>query len=133
MNTGQVPSQRGDSTFCSLEVFQSYNWGARKPEMNPKTPPACTCECVYIVNGMTRTISHADMKNWYSPIIMMEIFGRGVVMSWRENNIKNEEQGREEEVEDRIRKATFGSASACVRVREKWFRRNKCQVQTNVS
>ncbi|KAG8254186.1 hypothetical protein J6590_015072 [Homalodisca vitripennis] len=26
--------------------------------------------------------SHADMKNWYSPI-MMERFGRGVVISWR--------------------------------------------------
>ncbi|KAG8242227.1 hypothetical protein J6590_070061 [Homalodisca vitripennis] len=51
------------------------------------------------------------MKNWYSPI-MMERFGRGVVISWRENNIKNEEQGGEEEVEDGIPKATFG---ACVR------------------
>ncbi|KAG8261432.1 hypothetical protein J6590_072578 [Homalodisca vitripennis] len=39
------------------------------------------------------------MKNCYSPI-MMERFGRGVVMSWRENNIKTEEQGGEEEVED---------------------------------
>ncbi|KAG8255086.1 hypothetical protein J6590_101185, partial [Homalodisca vitripennis] len=58
------------------------------------------------------------MKNWYSPI-MMERFGRGVVLSWRENNIKNEEEGGEEEVEDGIRKATFGSASACVHVREK--------------
>ncbi|KAG8308585.1 hypothetical protein J6590_106232 [Homalodisca vitripennis] len=27
---------------------------------------------------------------------MMERFGRGVVMSWRENNIKTEEQGGEE-------------------------------------
>ncbi|KAG8253515.1 hypothetical protein J6590_032311 [Homalodisca vitripennis] len=43
--------------------------------------------------------SHADMKNWYSPI-MMERFGRGVVMSWWENNVKTEEQGGEEEVED---------------------------------
>ncbi|KAG8261276.1 hypothetical protein J6590_077335 [Homalodisca vitripennis] len=41
---------------------------------------------------------------------MMERFGRGVAMSWRENNIKNEEQGGEEEVEDGFRKATFGSA-----------------------
>ncbi|KAG8247615.1 hypothetical protein J6590_057172 [Homalodisca vitripennis] len=47
------------------------------------------------------TDSHADMKNWYSPI-MMERFGRGVVMSWRENNIKTEEQGsRGREVEKR--------------------------------
>ncbi|KAG8295099.1 hypothetical protein J6590_088029 [Homalodisca vitripennis] len=45
--------------------------------------------------------SHADMKNWYSPI-MMERFGRGVVMSWREKNIKTEEQGsRGREVEKR--------------------------------
>ncbi|KAG8300597.1 hypothetical protein J6590_072773 [Homalodisca vitripennis] len=43
--------------------------------------------------------SHADMKNWHSPI-MMERFGRGVVMSWRENNFKTEEQGGEEKVED---------------------------------
>ncbi|KAG8324929.1 hypothetical protein J6590_079855 [Homalodisca vitripennis] len=43
--------------------------------------------------------SHADTKNWYSPI-MMERFDRVVVMSWRENNIKTEEQGGEEEVED---------------------------------
>ncbi|KAG8304719.1 hypothetical protein J6590_087087 [Homalodisca vitripennis] len=43
--------------------------------------------------------SHADMKIWYSSI-MMERFGRGVVMSWQENNIKTEEEGREEEVED---------------------------------
>ncbi|KAG8273062.1 hypothetical protein J6590_028952 [Homalodisca vitripennis] len=39
------------------------------------------------------------MKNWYSPI-MMERFDRGVVMSWRENNIKNEEQGGEEDVRE---------------------------------
>ncbi|KAG8319049.1 hypothetical protein J6590_099566 [Homalodisca vitripennis] len=34
----------------------------------------------------------------------MERFGRGVVMSWRENNIKTEEQGGEREVEDGISK-----------------------------
>ncbi|KAG8329356.1 hypothetical protein J6590_088264 [Homalodisca vitripennis] len=50
------------------------------------------------------------------------IFGIGVVMeSWRENNIKNEEQKGKEKVEDGIRKATFRSASACVRVRENIF------------
>ncbi|KAG8246380.1 hypothetical protein J6590_086297 [Homalodisca vitripennis] len=48
-------------------------------------------------------------------------YGLGVVMNWRENNIKNEEQGGEEAAEDGIRKATFGSASACVRVRGKIF------------
>ncbi|KAG8307069.1 hypothetical protein J6590_032971 [Homalodisca vitripennis] len=52
---------------------------------------------------------------------MKERFGRGMVMSWRENNIKNEEQGEEEEVEDGIRKATFGSASACVLCDETTF------------
>ncbi|KAG8254980.1 hypothetical protein J6590_103636 [Homalodisca vitripennis] len=63
--------------------------------------------------------NHADMKNWYSPI-MMERFGRG-------NAIKTEEQGGEEEVEDGIRKATFGSASACARVRGKSFRHVELQ------
>ncbi|KAG8247055.1 hypothetical protein J6590_070532 [Homalodisca vitripennis] len=73
-------------------------------------------------------VDHADMKNWYSPI-MMERFGRGVVMSWRENNIKTEEQGGEKEVEDGISKRKFGSASACVRVRKNISRRNKCEVE----
>ncbi|KAG8257648.1 hypothetical protein J6590_045116 [Homalodisca vitripennis] len=39
---------------------------------------------------------------------MMERFGRGVVMSWRENNIKNEEQGGEEEVEEGFEKRRSG-------------------------
>ncbi|KAG8291615.1 hypothetical protein J6590_056075 [Homalodisca vitripennis] len=55
----------------------------------------------------------------------MERFDRG---GWREENIKTEEQGGQEEVEEGIRKGTFGSASACVFVcGEISFRRNKCQ------
>ncbi|KAG8297559.1 hypothetical protein J6590_033087 [Homalodisca vitripennis] len=72
--------------------------------------------------------SHADMKNWYSPI-MMDRFGRGVVMSWRENNIKTEEQGGEGKSRTRFRKRKFGSASACIRVRKNISRRNKCEVE----
>ncbi|KAG8293391.1 hypothetical protein J6590_018809 [Homalodisca vitripennis] len=42
---------------------------------------------------------------------MMERFGRGVVMSWRENNIKTEEQGGEEEVEDGNSKSDTASTT----------------------
>ncbi|KAG8330719.1 hypothetical protein J6590_056545 [Homalodisca vitripennis] len=44
-----------------------------------------------------------------------------VIQAGGGNNIKNHHNEGEEEVEDGIRKATFGSASACVRVREKNF------------
>ncbi|KAG8293852.1 hypothetical protein J6590_007517 [Homalodisca vitripennis] len=58
---------------------------------------------------------------------MMERFGRGVVMSWRENNIKTEEQEERKKSKMGIRKARFGSASACVRVRKNISWRNKCE------
>ncbi|KAG8297132.1 hypothetical protein J6590_041440 [Homalodisca vitripennis] len=56
---------------------------------------------------------------------MMERFGRGVVMSWRENNIKTEKQGGEGRSRTGSRKVRFGSASVGVRVRKNISRRNK--------
>ncbi|KAG8330716.1 hypothetical protein J6590_056542 [Homalodisca vitripennis] len=54
--------------------------------------------------------SHADMKNWYSPI-MMERFGRGVAMSWRVNNIKTEEQGGVEDGKPKSEEMLFNLTS----------------------
>ncbi|KAG8314457.1 hypothetical protein J6590_092606 [Homalodisca vitripennis] len=56
--------------------------------------------------------SHADMKNWYSPI-MMEKFGIGVVRRAGGGNIKiRNNEGDAGSLRGSIRKATFGSARA---------------------
>ncbi|KAG8330198.1 hypothetical protein J6590_068809 [Homalodisca vitripennis] len=101
-----------DSNFpsCSVVYFGEEVWDER---FNVVIQSLERKSCITIrykhppdVSGYAhppRHRCHADMKNWYSPI-MMERFGRGVVMSWRENNIKTEEQGGEREVEDGISK-----------------------------
>ncbi|KAG8324775.1 hypothetical protein J6590_084198 [Homalodisca vitripennis] len=67
------------------------------------------------------------MKNWYSPI-MMERFGRGVVMSWREKNIKKEEQrGRENNSRTGFEKRRSGVPVLVFVCGEKYFRRKRCQ------